>query len=111
MLKRGNQRLVTATTNIMGINNVKTGGLESKLELLNPENILRRGYSITSVNGRIVNSSKQIKQYDIIDTQLFEGKLKSRVVEKVKQNKSQVEKQKNKFPPDKKSSDLKLWEL
>jgi exodeoxyribonuclease VII large subunit len=111
MLKRGNQRLVTATTNLMGINNVRTSGLESKLTLLNPENILRRGYSITSVNGRILKSSKQIKQYDIIDTQLFEGNFKSRIVEKVKKNKSQVEKQKNKFPPGKKSSDLKLWEL
>ncbi len=111
MLKRGNQRLVTATTNLMGINNVKTSGLESKLTLLNPANILRRGYSITSVNGRILRSSKQIKQYDIIDTQLFEGILKSRIVENVKKNKSQVKKQKNKLSPDKKGSDLKLWEL
>src|SRR5664279_853989 len=110
MLKRGNQRLVTATTNLMGINNIKTSGLESKLTLLNPENILRRGYSITSVNGRILKSSEQIKQYDIIDTQLFEGILKSRIVEKVKRNKSLVEKQKKQFPHDKKSSDLNLWE-
>jgi exodeoxyribonuclease VII large subunit len=110
MLKRGNQRLLTATTNKIGINIVKIGGLESKLQLLNPENILRRGYSITSINGRILKSSKQIKQHDIIDTHLFEGNLKSRVVEKFK-GKSQVENQKNKFPPDKKSTDPELWEI
>jgi exodeoxyribonuclease VII large subunit len=110
MLKRGNQRLLTATTNKIGINIVKIDGLESKLQLLNPENILRRGYSITSINGRIMKSSKQIKQYDIIDTHLFDGNLKSSVVEKFK-GKSQVENQKNRFPPDKKSTDPELWEI
>jgi exodeoxyribonuclease VII large subunit len=110
-LKRGNQRLLTATYNTMGLNNVKITGLKNKLELLNPENILRRGYSITSVNGRILKSNHQIKQYDIIDTQLFEGKLRSSVIEKVSVDHSQLKKQKNKLPPNEKSSDLKLWEI
>jgi len=111
MLKRGNHRLFTATTNTMGINKTIISGLGKKLELLNPENILRRGYSITSVNGRILMSCKEVKQYDIIDTQLFEGRLRSTVVENTKRHGPRVKKQKNKFPPGKKGSDLKLWEI
>ena len=110
MLKRDTHRLLTATKYIIGINVVKMVGLGNKLELLNPENILRRGYSITTVNGRIVKSSRELKQYEIIDTQLFEGKIKSRVVERVKGHNSQVEKQKSKIPDDEESSDLSLWE-
>ena len=111
MFKRGNHRLFTATNNTMGINNGRISGLEKKLELLNPENILRRGYSITSVNGRILKSSKDVKQYDIIDTQLFEGILKSSIVENIKIHGSRIKKQKNKLTPGEKGSDLKLWEI
>jgi exodeoxyribonuclease VII large subunit len=110
LLKRNNQRLFTATTNIMGVNSLKISGLKNKLELLKPENILQRGYSITSINGKILKSTRQIKQYDVIYTQLFEGKLKSRVVEKVKKNIPQIEKRKKQFPPDGTIQDLELWE-
>jgi exodeoxyribonuclease VII large subunit len=52
------------------------------LQLLNPENVLQRGFSITSINGRIIKNSDQVGKDDQIDTQLFEGTLRSRVVEK-----------------------------
>ncbi len=109
MLKGSNQRLLTSTTNTTGSNNVKISGLENKLKLLDPENILRRGYSITSVNGRILKSIREVKQYDIIDTQLFEGKLRSSVVENVNRHRSRGEKQKR-IPPDENGPELKLFE-
>jgi exodeoxyribonuclease VII large subunit len=81
-LKRNSQRLITGTINCLSINKNKLKGLESSLQLLNPENVLLRGFSITSINGRILRNSEQIKKDDFIDTQLYKGNLRSRVIEK-----------------------------
>jgi exodeoxyribonuclease VII large subunit len=56
--------------------------LENSSHHLNPENILRRGFSITSINGKILKNFEEIKNDDMIDTQLYIGTLKSKVVEK-----------------------------
>ncbi len=82
MLKRNGQRLITGTINCLSVNNVILKGLENTLQLLNPENILQRGFSITSINGRILKNIELIKKDDQIDTQLYEGNLRSVVVEK-----------------------------
>jgi len=60
--------------------------LESKVNMLDPQNILRRGYSITLHEGRIVKSSKAIKEGSEIETILSEGRVKS-IVQKNKKNK------------------------
>ncbi|MFZ0488689.1 MAG: exodeoxyribonuclease VII large subunit [Salegentibacter sp.] len=52
---------------------------EEKLKLLSPESILKRGYSITRKNGKVVSNHEQLKPKDIIETQVFEGKIRSRV--------------------------------
>jgi exodeoxyribonuclease VII large subunit len=82
MLKRNGHRLITGTINCLSVNNVRMKGLESTLQLLNPENILQRGFSITTINGMILKNTEQIKKDDLIDTQLYEGNLRSRVLEK-----------------------------
>jgi exodeoxyribonuclease VII large subunit len=79
--KRNVERLVTGTINCLSVNNVRLKSLGSTLQLLNPENVLQRGYSITSVNGCILKNSDQIKNDDLIDTQLYEGTLKSKVLD------------------------------
>jgi exodeoxyribonuclease VII large subunit len=81
-LKRNCKRLITGTYNCLIMNNVKFRGMENSLQILNPQNVLSRGFSITSVNGRIVKNHNQVNKNDIIDTQLYEGTLKSRVIEK-----------------------------
>jgi exodeoxyribonuclease VII large subunit len=81
-LKRTNQRLITGTINCLSVNNVKLKSLENTLQLINPEKVLQRGFSITSINGRILKKTEQIKKDDLIDTQLYDGTLRSRVVEK-----------------------------
>jgi exodeoxyribonuclease VII large subunit len=82
MLRRNGQRLIACTVNCMSVNAVMLKNLENTLQLLNPEKVLQRGFSITSINGRILKNSDQIKNNDQIDTQLFEGTLRSKVVEK-----------------------------
>lgn len=47
------------------------------VEVLKPENTLRRGYSITRVDGHAVRSAASIKQGTVIETQLADGTLTS----------------------------------
>ncbi len=54
---------------------------QKQLELLKPENVLRRGYSITFLNGKVVKSTSEIKNGDIITNVLHKGKIKSEIIE------------------------------
>lgn len=82
MVKRNVQRLVTCSNNCLSANNMKLSSLGSNLQLLNPENILQRGYSITSVNGIIIKNFEQVNNDDLIDTRLYKGTIKSWVIRK-----------------------------
>jgi exodeoxyribonuclease VII large subunit len=72
--------LVSYTINYLNINNNKINGLGNSLKILSPGNVLKRGYTITSLNGRIIKSSGLIKTDDIIDTTFSDGKIKSKVI-------------------------------
>lgn len=54
-------------------------GIEERLKLLDPKNILKRGFSVTRFQGRSLKSAQQIKKGDQIETVLFRGKIKSSV--------------------------------
>ena len=82
MLKKNVQRLTLGTINYLSMNNARLNSLGNNLQILNPENVLQRGYSITSVNGKILKKSDSVKNNYIIDTQLYEGTLRSRVMGK-----------------------------
>ena len=51
-----------------------------KLELLNPLNILKRGYSITYLNSLALKSVKEVKENDLLDIKLTDGVIKSKVI-------------------------------
>jgi exodeoxyribonuclease VII large subunit len=82
VIKRHDQNLRSGSLNFIGTNKDKLSGMVSTLQLLKPENVLQRGYSITSINGTILKKNNSIKIDDIIDTQLHEGSFRSRVTEK-----------------------------
>jgi exodeoxyribonuclease VII large subunit len=77
------QSILSSTLSFIKASNLLGQSLENKLQLLNPENILKRGYSITSLDGNILKNSRQIKNGDQIHTQLFEGTLRSIIIEKI----------------------------
>lgn len=58
----------------------KLDNLKTKLELLNPENILSKGYSITLVNGNILKSKEDVKKGDKVTTKLSDGEVISEVI-------------------------------
>jgi exodeoxyribonuclease VII large subunit len=57
---------------------------ENTVRLLNPDNILKRGYSLTLKNGEIVKSVRELKLNDVIETSFADGKVKSKITKKDK---------------------------
>ncbi len=53
--------------------------MEKNINNMKPENVLKRGYSITYLNGKSVSSSEGIKQGDTLTTILKEGSVMSTV--------------------------------
>jgi len=53
--------------------------LLNKLNLLNPLNILSKGYSVVSKDNKTIKSYKEIKEKDIINIKLHEGNIKALV--------------------------------
>jgi len=50
---------------------------EKSVSNMNPENVLKRGYSITLHKGRAINSFKSVKEGDSLETLLFDGNIRS----------------------------------
>ncbi|MFQ5900431.1 MAG: exodeoxyribonuclease VII large subunit, partial [Thermodesulfobacteriota bacterium] len=53
--------------------------IEQVLRLLDPVNVLKRGYSITSLNGKTLRSIENVNKDDIIRTRLYKGLITSTV--------------------------------
>ena len=52
----------------------------SKLETLSPLLTLKRGYSISRCNNKVINSSKDVKKKDIISIEFSDGTIKTEVI-------------------------------
>lgn len=82
---KGNTDLVKNELRVLGsginrIINQKRSKLEDKeqqVELLDPVNVLERGYSITYLNGKALHQSTDVKQGDLLETRLYNGKMES----------------------------------
>jgi len=68
--------------------------LEKVIKLLDPANVLKRGYSITHHNGKLLKDVFLLRQGDIIETSLFKGVIRS-VVESAKEVKEREQEQAN----------------
>jgi exodeoxyribonuclease VII large subunit len=62
----------------------KVDGLSGSLKILDPGNVLKRGYTITTLNGKIIKKSDQLRKEDLISTRFSDGSVKSLVVEEKK---------------------------
>ncbi len=56
--------------------------LQGKLELLKPENVLKRGYSITYYNDKAVTDASTLRNGETLHTKLFRGSVEV-TIEKV----------------------------
>lgn len=55
--------------------------LEQKARALDPRLLLKRGYSLTLHEGKVVKDAKQLRPGDLIETHLAQGRIRSKVEE------------------------------
>ena len=72
------QRSNLSLANALNLVNQK----ENLVRLMDPVNVLRRGYSITTVDGHTVNAKMNIEEGTIIKTQAFDLEIESTVTKK-----------------------------
>lgn len=75
-------RLGSATKNRLKHEKMLMEHLSAKLQVLSPQSILRRGYSITRINGKVVTSVNQLQTDEMVETQLEDGIFNSKIVDK-----------------------------
>lgn len=74
------QSVINLSTKQLFVNKKKEiSNIEEKIKLLHPDNVLKRGYSITFLNGKALTSKAKTKSGDILVTKLYEGELESEV--------------------------------
>ena len=69
--------MVRTTKHRIDKSNEKLNFLEHRLTLNDPRTILKRGYSITRINGKIVSNELEANAGDIMETILYDGKITS----------------------------------
>ncbi len=72
------------TVDFLKLNKNRMSSLETRLNILNPVNVLKRGYTITSINGKIAKESEYLKEGDVIETLFSDGEVSSLVTHKNK---------------------------
>lgn len=55
---------------------------ENTMRLLNPENVLKRGFTLTLKDGKIVKSAKQLVENEVLETQFADGTIRSKILKK-----------------------------
>jgi len=70
--------------NLLKEKNNELSNLEKQMQLLHPQNVLKRGYSITFYKGKSVISTENLKTSEEIETILFSGKITSKISKIVK---------------------------
>lgn len=71
--------------NILQKNKTEISHMERQIALANPENLLKRGFSITKVNGKIIQSVNGLEENTEIVTQLVDGEIIS-TIQNIKQH-------------------------
>jgi exodeoxyribonuclease VII large subunit len=85
-LRQSEQRLQRELVMLMERSRDKLAQLQKRTELVNPENILKRGYSMTLLKGKAVTSVKGIKAGNLLETRLYQGKIISTVEHTAEKN-------------------------
>ena len=75
------RRLAIAPTHILTYEKIRIDNALKIMDLMSIETTLKRGFSITRrVDGTLVSNLKSLKMDDVIETELSDGRVKSRVV-------------------------------
>ena len=81
-LNKLKESLLNGTNNIIFNQKSNLEILREKLQTLNPNQILNRGYSITFDSaGNVITDSNNIANGELIETKVKKGRIKSRVID------------------------------
>ena len=89
VLDRSNNRLnqlqnalMTGSSSLLQHERTELKHKTNNIELLSPQNILKRGFSVTRRNGKVISSADEVQPGEYIETQLYNGRISSRIEEK-----------------------------
>jgi len=51
--------------------------IQTKIELLHPDNILKRGYSITMKSGKVIRDTEEVEEGELMITKVYKGEIQS----------------------------------
>ena len=74
--------LASSVRKLIQIEEKRVTNLTKDIEILNPENVMKRGYTLTYQDGKILKSLQNLAAGDIIETQFRDGLIKSAITEK-----------------------------
>lgn len=78
-LEQYQQKICSFTRNYLQIQHKKLEFLESSIGHFHPENVLRKGYSITKYQGKILTNAAMLENGESVETILYQGKFTSKV--------------------------------
>jgi exodeoxyribonuclease VII large subunit len=81
----GSKRLVVR---LLANENHKIEIAGQKGMLSDPSNILKKGYSITTINGKLVKDITNLRQEETIKTSFYEGSILSKITEIIKKERN-----------------------
>ncbi|MBO5728667.1 MAG: exodeoxyribonuclease VII large subunit [Paludibacteraceae bacterium] len=79
ILDRREEQIKVLTLNLLKSHHSQLDILQTKLQLLDPQQLLKKGYSFTTHNGKLVTSITQLTPGDTITTTLADGTVDSMV--------------------------------
>lgn len=77
-------RIERNSIDLLRINSDKLTTIKKHIQLVDPENVLKRGYSITLFEGKALKSTKNVKSGQIIETKLLDGTIESKIIKNKK---------------------------
>lgn len=83
-LERAMNDVIKDTGRFLKLQHEQLKNTERVIQLVDPMNVVKRGYTITSVNGTLLRSIDQIKQGTKIETLTSDGTIESEVIQKTK---------------------------
>jgi exodeoxyribonuclease VII large subunit len=78
-LEQYREKLKTRLNHILKKEKQRINYLENAVQHFNPDNVLKKGYSITKHNGKIITNTQNLKEGQSVETILYQGKFSSKV--------------------------------
>ena len=77
LLDERTKQVVKGSRVLFNTKNTDLHNVEKNVKNMSPDNVLKRGYSITILNGKAVTNFQHVKKGDVIKTILHQGEITS----------------------------------